>query len=41
MFRAVASRQSEWSLRLDEGLALETSPLKLFTVTNLRYQHGW
>ena len=38
MFRALASRQSEWSLRFDEGLALETSTLKLFTVANLRYQ---
>ena len=28
-------------IRYDEGLTLETSALKLFTVANLRYQHSW
>ena len=27
--------------RLDEGLMLETSALKLFKVDNLRYQLSW
>ena len=34
-FRALALRQSS-----DEGLALETSAFKLFTVANLRYDLG-
>ena len=28
-------------IRSDEGLTLETSALKLFTVANLRYQLSW
>ena len=28
-------------IRSDEGLTLQTSTLKLFTVANLRYQLNW
>ena len=36
--RALALRQSDWKLRSDEGLTLETSAFLLFTVANLRFQ---
>ena len=36
-----ADLPSQTFIRSDEGLALETSALKLFAVANLRYQVSW
>ena len=36
--RTVGIKSADWKIKADEGLTLEMSALKLFTVANFRYQ---